>query len=81
MKVKIIKFIQCGPCFINGPKFPRISLLKTLYIAIGGTLKAKVIHFLALFGLFAKCILLKCHKCITKSSTWKKYLWIKIVLE
>jgi hypothetical protein len=24
MKVKIIKFIQCGPCSINGPKLPKI---------------------------------------------------------
>jgi len=24
MKVKIVKFIQCGACSINGPKFPKI---------------------------------------------------------
>jgi len=28
MKVKIIKFIQCGPCFINGQKFQEIDFLK-----------------------------------------------------
>jgi hypothetical protein len=27
MKVKIIKFNQCGPCFIDGPKFSKISIL------------------------------------------------------
>jgi hypothetical protein len=34
MNVRIIKFKQCRACFINGPKFPEISLLETLYIAI-----------------------------------------------
>jgi len=34
-KIKIIKFIQRGPCSINGPKFPKSSLFETLYIAIG----------------------------------------------
>jgi len=58
-----------GHVLSNGPKFPKISLLRTLYIAIGGTLKAKVIHFLDVFEFFAKCTLFKCHKCIAKSST------------
>jgi hypothetical protein len=35
MKVRRVKFIQCGPYSINGPKIPKISLLKTFYIAIG----------------------------------------------
>jgi len=34
MNVKIVKFIQCGPCSINDPKFPKISLFEILYIAI-----------------------------------------------
>jgi hypothetical protein len=34
MKVRIIKFIQCGPCSINGPKFPKNWLLKTFHITI-----------------------------------------------
>jgi hypothetical protein len=33
--VRIVKFIQCGSCSINGPKFPQISLFKTFYILIG----------------------------------------------
>ncbi len=34
MKIRIIKFIQCAPCSINGPKFPEISLFETYYIVI-----------------------------------------------
>jgi len=35
MKVIIVKFIQCGPCSINGPKFPEIWLFESFYIVIG----------------------------------------------
>jgi hypothetical protein len=28
MKVRIVKFIQCGPCSINGPKFQEISFFE-----------------------------------------------------
>jgi hypothetical protein len=28
MKMEIIKFIQCGSCLINGPKFLKIRLVK-----------------------------------------------------
>jgi hypothetical protein len=38
----------------------------------------KVAHFLSLSGLSTQCILFKCHKCIVKSSIWKKTLWTKI---
>ncbi len=34
IEVGIIKFIQCGPCSINGPKFPKNSLFETFYIII-----------------------------------------------
>jgi hypothetical protein len=34
-KIKTVKFIQYGPCSINGPKFSKNSLLETLYVAIG----------------------------------------------
>jgi hypothetical protein len=45
MKVKIVKFIQCGPCFINGPKFQEIWFLKKNYIIIGHLVLATFIHF------------------------------------
>jgi hypothetical protein len=35
IKVRIIKFIQCGPCSINGPKFQEISFFETFYIVLG----------------------------------------------
>jgi hypothetical protein len=34
LSVKIVKFIQCGPCSMNGPKFPKISFFETFYITI-----------------------------------------------
>jgi hypothetical protein len=34
MKIKIIKFIHCRPCFINGPKFSKFSFFITLHIII-----------------------------------------------
>jgi len=48
LKVKIIKFIQCGPYFINGPKFPEISFLKTFYITIGHLVFVTFIHFMCI---------------------------------
>ncbi len=45
MKLKIIKFIQCGPCYINGPKFPKIWLFETFYITLGLVL-VTFIHFI-----------------------------------
>jgi hypothetical protein len=35
MKIRIIKFIQCGPCFINGSKLLEISFFEFFYITIG----------------------------------------------
>jgi hypothetical protein len=35
IKVRIIKFIQCGPWSTNGPNFLEISLFEPLYITIG----------------------------------------------
>jgi hypothetical protein len=32
MKVRIVNFTQCGPCFISGPKFPEIWKFETFYI-------------------------------------------------
>jgi hypothetical protein len=50
MKVRIVKFIQCGPYLINGPKFPKFSLLKTFYIVIrhnhGKVCQPKILVFL-----------------------------------
>jgi hypothetical protein len=34
MKLRITKCIQCRPCFINGPKFPKISFFQSFYIII-----------------------------------------------
>jgi hypothetical protein len=36
MKIRIVKFIQCEPCSINGLKFLEISFFETLYIVIFG---------------------------------------------
>jgi hypothetical protein len=35
MKVRIIKFIQCGACFTNGPKFPKFDFLKLFTLQLG----------------------------------------------
>jgi hypothetical protein len=46
-----------------------------------------MVHFLSLSRLFAKCILLKCHKRIIKSPIWKNIyglkfaIWIRIFIE
>jgi hypothetical protein len=46
MKVRIVKFIQCGPYSINGPKFLEISFLKTFYIVIEHLIFVTLIHFM-----------------------------------
>jgi hypothetical protein len=46
MKARIIKFIQCGPCFINGPKLFEISLFEFFYITIGHLVFITLIHFM-----------------------------------
>ncbi len=46
MKVKIIKFIQCGPCFINGPKLSKIWFFETFHITIGHLILVSFIHFI-----------------------------------
>jgi hypothetical protein len=48
MKIKIVKFIQCGPCFVNGSKFLRIWLFETFYITIGHLVLVKCIYFIHL---------------------------------
>jgi hypothetical protein len=56
MKARIIKFIPCGPCFINDPKFLKISLFETFYIAIGHLVVVTLIHFMYIStkGVFGK---------------------------
>jgi hypothetical protein len=46
MNVKIIKFIQCGPYSINGPKFPKVSFFETLYIVIKHLVLVTLEHFI-----------------------------------
>jgi hypothetical protein len=46
MKVRIVKFIQCGPYSINGPKFLKFSLFETFYIAIGNLVFVALVHFM-----------------------------------
>jgi len=38
-----------------------------------------VVHYVCVYGLFAKYTPFKCHKCIGKSLIWQKNLWIKII--
>jgi hypothetical protein len=45
IKVRIIKFIQCEPYSINGPKFLEISNFETFYVAIGHLIFVTFIHF------------------------------------
>jgi L-asparagine transporter-like permease len=35
MNVRIIKFIQCGPCFINGPNSHKFHFLKFCTLQLG----------------------------------------------
>jgi hypothetical protein len=56
MNVKIIKFIQCGPCSINGPKFPKNSFFEILYIAIGHLV---LVTFEHLYALLVKVFVVK----------------------
>jgi hypothetical protein len=49
MNVKIVDFIQCEPCFINGSKFSKfskISVFEILYIAIGHLVLIRLEHFI-----------------------------------
>jgi len=46
MKVRIIKFIQCGPHFINDLKFLKISLFETFYVAIWHLVFVTFMHFM-----------------------------------
>jgi hypothetical protein len=46
MKVRIVKFIQWGPCSINSPKFPKIWFFETFYITIRHLVLVTFIHFI-----------------------------------
>ncbi len=46
MKVKVIKFVQCGPCSINGPKFLEISPFEIFYIVIKHLVFVTLIQFM-----------------------------------
>jgi hypothetical protein len=41
MKMRIVKFIQCEPCSMNGPKF---SFFEIFYIAIGHLVFVTFMH-------------------------------------
>jgi hypothetical protein len=45
MKVKMVKFIQGGPCSINGPKLFETSFFETLYIEIRQLVLVTLEHF------------------------------------
>jgi len=46
MKMKILNFIQCEPCSINGPKFAKNWFFETFYIAIGHLILVTFMHFI-----------------------------------
>jgi hypothetical protein len=46
MNIRIIKSIQCGPCFINGLKFPEILFFEIFYIVIEHLVLVMFIHFM-----------------------------------
>jgi len=46
IKLRIVKFIQCGPLSINGPKFLEISLFEKNYITIGHLVFVTFIHLM-----------------------------------
>jgi hypothetical protein len=46
MKVRVVKYVQCGPCFINGPKFLEMSFFEIFYIAIRHLVFVTLIHFM-----------------------------------
>ncbi len=70
MKVRIIKFIQCAPCSINGPKFLEISIFEILYIAIGHLVLVTLEDF---FTLITKLLVVKI---LRKNSLFKCSLWV-----
>jgi hypothetical protein len=46
MKMRIINFILCRPCFINGPKFSNFWFFESFYITIGQLVIVTFIHFI-----------------------------------
>jgi hypothetical protein len=46
IKLRIVKFIQCGPLSINGSKFLEISLFEKNYITIGHLVFVTFIHLM-----------------------------------
>ena len=48
MKVTIIKFIQCGPCSINNPKYQKYHFFETFYIVIGHLVLVTFMHLYTL---------------------------------
>jgi hypothetical protein len=88
MNVKIVKFIQCGPCSINGPKFPKKIFFENLYIAIYTfflsysnilyTLVAKVfvVEILKQNNLFRPCLWVLEFFFLTRQSLGKDWLGI-----
>jgi hypothetical protein len=70
MNVKIVKFIQCGPCSINGPKFPKILFFEILYIAIYTFFLS---HSNILYTLIAKVFVVEILK---QNNLFRPCLWV-----
>ncbi len=70
MKVKIIKFIQCGPYSINGPKFSKKWFFQTFYIALRHLVFVIFIHAYTLANeVFVV-------KILGQKKLFRHYLWI-----
>jgi len=69
-KVRIIKFIQCRPYFINGPKFLKILLFETFYIVIGHLV---LVTFMHLYTLTHKVFVVKI---LGQKNLFRYSLWV-----
>jgi hypothetical protein len=70
MKVRIVKFIQCEPCSINGPNFLEISFFEAFYITIKHLVFVTFIH---LCTLILKVFVVRI---LGQKNKFKHYLWI-----
>jgi hypothetical protein len=65
-----MKFIQCGPCFINGPKILETWFFETFYIIIKHLVLVTFIHFIHIAH---KVFVVKI---LVQKKLFKHFLWV-----
>jgi hypothetical protein len=76
MRIRTVKFIQCEPCSLNGPKFPRNSFFEFFHIAIMHLVFVTFIHFMYISILCTLVFNVFVVRILNPKKLFKQSLWI-----